>query len=115
MPNVLAQFVNFTSLIFVTFTDFIVPLALYAKLQHQRVEHTEHSENNSTLGQELVDEGVHAHYAIPRSWGLSTGVKIGFAWLIAGFLAVSAFIAGVLTILQGDYTFNLQVCALVGN
>jgi hypothetical protein len=115
MPNVLAQFVNFTSLIFVTFTDFIVPLALYAKLQHQRSEPMGVSENNSTLGQELVDEGVHAHYAFPRRWGLSPGFKIGIAWIIAGFLAVSAFIAAIFTVQQGDYTINLQVCALVGN
>ena len=33
MPNILAQFVNFTSLLFVSFTDFIVPWALYIQLQ----------------------------------------------------------------------------------
>ena len=33
MPNILAQFVNFTSLIFVSFTDFIVPFTLYIVLQ----------------------------------------------------------------------------------
>merc|ERR1712070_1103870 len=115
MPNMLAQFVNFTSLIFVTFTDFIVPLALYVKLQNQRSEHVELSENNSTLGQELVDEGVHAHYAFPRSWGITPGFKISMAWIIAVFLAVSAVIAFVQTVGQGDYTINLQVCALTGN
>merc|ERR1712072_844984 len=47
MPNVLAQFVNFTSLIFVTFTDFIVPLALYAKLQNQRSDGVGLSENRA--------------------------------------------------------------------
>lgn len=115
MPNVLAQIVNFTSLFFVTFTDFIVPLILYVKLQHQRNEGVEFSENNSTVGQELVDEGVHAHYAFPKRWNLKPGAKIGFAWSIAVFLAFSAAIAAVLTVMQGDYTFNLQVCALVGN
>uniref|UniRef100_A0A7S2QLR0 Amino acid transporter transmembrane domain-containing protein n=1 Tax=Zooxanthella nutricula TaxID=1333877 RepID=A0A7S2QLR0_9DINO len=33
MPNVLSQLINISSLVFVTFTDFIVPLAIYAKLQ----------------------------------------------------------------------------------
>jgi hypothetical protein len=115
MPNVLAQVVNFTSLIFVTFTDFIVPLLLYVKLQQQRGEHAELSENNSTLGQELVDEGVHAHYAFPRRWGLSSGVKTYSAYLIAAFLAISAGIAAIQSVFQGDYTFDLQVCALVGS
>jgi len=36
MPNVLAQFVNFTSLIFVSFTDFIVPFSLYFVLQRRQ-------------------------------------------------------------------------------
>merc|ERR1712046_440315 len=66
MPNILADVVNFTSLIFVTFTDFIVPLALYAKLLHQRSDGVGLSEDQSVLGQELVDEGIHAHYAFPK-------------------------------------------------
>jgi amino acid permease len=115
MPNALAQFLNYTSLTFVTFTDFIVPLALYIKLQRQRSERVDLSENNSVLGQELVDEGIHAHYAFPRTWALSPGVKISLAWILAAFLAMSALVAGVLTVQQGDYTFNMQVCALVGN
>merc|ERR1712100_711775 len=35
-PNVLAQFVNFTSLVFVSFTDFIVPFSLYVELQRRQ-------------------------------------------------------------------------------
>jgi len=115
MPNVLAQVVNFTSLIFVTFTDFIVPLLLYVKLQNQRNEHADLSENNSTLGQELVDEGVHAHYAFPKSWGISSGLKIGSAYFVVAFLGVAAFIACIQSIFQGDYTFDKQVCSLVGS
>lgn len=115
MPNVLAQFVNFTSLFFVTFTDFIVPLALYINLQKMRGADESQDENNSTLDQHLINEGVAAHYAFPRSWGLSQGVKIGFAWIIAIFLASCSVIAAVFTVLQGDYTINQQVCALTGN
>jgi len=36
MPNLLAQFVNFTSLVFVSFTDFIVPFSLYVVLQRRQ-------------------------------------------------------------------------------
>merc|ERR1712232_621960 len=33
MPNVLAEFINLSSLIFVTLTDFIVPLLIYGRMQ----------------------------------------------------------------------------------
>jgi len=42
MPNLLAQFVNFTSLLFVSFTDFIVPFSLYVILQRRQSESTRH-------------------------------------------------------------------------
>merc|ERR1712071_368079 len=78
-----AQVVNFTSLIFVTFTDFIVPLLLYVNLQQQRGEHADLSENNSTLGQELVDEGVHAHYAFPKRWASRLDSRLApLTWLL---------------------------------
>eukprot|EP00908_Phaeocystis_cordata_P004456 Transcript_14838.p1 GENE.Transcript_14838~~Transcript_14838.p1 ORF type:complete len:611 (+),score=262.14 Transcript_14838:70-1902(+) len=35
MPNILSQFINFTSLLFVSFTDFIVPFSLYVVLQRK--------------------------------------------------------------------------------
>jgi len=35
MPNALSQFINFTSLVFVTFTNFVVPCWLYIVLQRQ--------------------------------------------------------------------------------
>merc|ERR1712100_502133 len=36
LPNVLAQVINFTSLVFVSFTSFIVPFVLYFKLQSKQ-------------------------------------------------------------------------------
>jgi len=116
MPNMLAQFVNFSSLFFVTFTDFIVPLCLYIYLQRMRTQDLQsNGEDVSVLNQSLVDEVVHAHYAFPRSCGLSPLAKQICAGMLATFLGVSALIAAVLTIMQGSYEFNLQVCALVGN
>ena len=35
VPDILAQFINFTSLLFVAFTDFIVPFSLYIVLQRR--------------------------------------------------------------------------------
>merc|ERR1711970_255413 len=54
MPNVLAQFVNFTSLIFVSFTDFIVPWALYIELQNRR------DDNDAREAGSILDEGFAA-------------------------------------------------------
>lgn len=152
MPNVLAQFVNFTSLIFVTFTDFVVPLALYINLQRRRRQGggagavavsvntgaartagtggggdggtfevvgcpaPQNVEVESVVDQSLVDAGVRrAHYAVPRFLGLSSRGKIACAAIIALFLSISAAVSAVLTVVQGDYALNAQVCALVGN
>jgi hypothetical protein len=115
MPDALGQFINFTSLFFVTFTDFIVPLMLYITLQKQRQDGSTESEDRSVLGQSLVDEGVNAHYAFPKRWGLSPTFKSAMAGIIAVILGVSAIVAAVLTIMQGSYEFDLQTCALVGS
>eukprot|EP00056_Hartaetosiga_gracilis_P022065 m.28030 g.28030 ORF g.28030 m.28030 type:complete len:612 (-) comp9419_c0_seq1:127-1962(-) len=41
-PDALNQFINYSSLVFVSFTDFIVPCALYIKLQNRKKEnHTQ--------------------------------------------------------------------------
>merc|ERR1712078_542018 len=34
MPNFIAEFINITSLIFLTVTDFVVPLLIYKKVQN---------------------------------------------------------------------------------
>jgi len=116
MPNVLGQFVNFTSLVFVAFTDFIVPWALYVQLQRGRDDGM--SEEKSFVGglsNEAREAEVHVHYAIPRSLGMSTSSKRKcsiFFMLVLGALSVVAF---VLSVVQGSYQWDLQTCALVGN
>jgi hypothetical protein len=115
MPNVLGQFVNFTSLVFVSFTDFIVPWALYIKLQERREAAGGVLEEHSVLGELEAAEGVTAHYAINRSLGLSMKAKRLGALCLMVVLAVASLIATYLTIVQGTYTLDSQVCALVGN
>lgn len=115
MPNVLGQFVNFTSLIFVSFTDFIVPWALYVKLQDRREAPGGVLEENSVLGELEISEGVAAHYAVPRRFGMSGFAKRQSSYVLMIILGVSSLIATYLTIQQGTYALDLQVCALVGN
>merc|ERR1712014_375349 len=77
MPNALAQFVNFTSLIFVSFTDFIVPWALYIVLQRQQRGTNECAARAVFLAREVErPAGVHLHNALPSWEWLSSAVKI---------------------------------------
>merc|ERR1712183_28824 len=111
MPNALAQFVNFTSLIFVSFTDFIVPWALYIVLQRQK--HGTNECETSTRAVFLAREverppGVHVHNALPTWSWLSSTIKIRLAGSLATILALAAMIATVLTVAQGTYEFSAQ-------
>lgn len=114
MPDALAQFINFTSLVFVTFTDFVVPLFLYRALQQQREQSEANTEQQSVLSSGLADQGVHAHYAFPKRWTCSTGFKKKAAVFLAAALGVSSVIATVMTVQQGTYAFDEQTCAMVG-
>lgn len=115
MPDALAQFINFTSLFFVTFTDFVVPLLLYRTLQQQRQEGETQTEAQSVLTDGLVAQGVHHHYAFPKNLGLSIGAKRTCAMALAVILGLSSTIAAVMTIQQGTYVFDQQTCALTGS
>jgi len=140
MPNVLAQFVNFTSLIFVSFTDFIVPFSLYVELQHrqlesnrddvkQRMSSTSGSlpaspvkqDSNSLYehlyaGEEAAEGEFAYHTALTDGCGKnSPDFKIYLSWSLGIILLVLSCVGFVLSIEQGSYAFNSQVCALVGN
>jgi len=116
MPDVLANLINLTSLVFVSFTDFIIPLKLYIDLQRMRRDGVNVADADSILaldGQPLRD--VHAHYAIPKSWPLAATHKISIAVLFMVVLTLGSIVAFTLTIQQGSYAFDRQTCALVGN
>jgi len=118
-PNVLAQFINLTSLIFVSFTDFIIPLALYVALQKMRYDGSTASDSQSFLtvtnanGDALGDG--RAHYAMPRRLRLSIKVKAGIAIFLAAVLAVASVSAFVLAVAQTSFSWDRQTCALVGD
>ena len=56
MPDILGQFINFSSLLFVAFTDFIVPFALYVVLQRDR--RTAIANTSSSLGSEAFEPSI---------------------------------------------------------
>ena len=142
MPNVLAQFVNFTSLVFVSFTDFIVPFSLYVELQRRqqdsgreevqrRISETMSSpagdvkSDTYSLYEHLYanedaeaggDQEFAYHTALPDGCGKnSPDFKIRLSWALGTVLTVLSVVGFVLSIQQGSYAFNSQVCALVGN
>jgi len=112
MPDILAQFVNFTSLFFVSFTDFIVPCLLYIELQRRK----DRRGTQALLNDQPPPEDVHEHFTfggIDKS--ISSLGKKAIAGTIATILTVAAIAATVLTIQQGSYEFSQQTCALVGS
>lgn len=133
MPNILAQFVNFTSLIFVSFTDFIVPFTLYIVLQKRSVargfepetpsavpgDDMDASELGAMSAPEPLDEDAY-HHAFPRTGPFakirtSPKLKRWVAGVMGCVLATAAMIGTYLTIAQGDYEMDSQTCALVGS
>lgn len=113
MPNVLSTLLNLTSLVFVSFTDFVVPWALYVVLQRRREMGLEHSDNSTILTESQVAEGVHFHRALPyRPW-LTPRTKIALAISLAVIVVSASLVAIVLTVLQSDFTFDENVCARV--
>jgi len=115
MPDVLAQFVNFTSLIFVTFTDFVVPWALYIVLQRKRSQRTLCMEDMSEHTGSHVDEVAHAHYSLPKWLGITPRTKIVLAAIMSTALTLTACLAFYQGLTQGSYHVDKQVCALVGS
>lgn len=133
MPDILAQFVNFTSLVFVSFTDFIVPFALYYKLQNRgKNKHTEINQDalheamyNDDADREIgavvdamddSEEPFAPHQALSdECGGANPAFKKGLAVVLGVALAALSLTGIILTIQQGSYQFDAQTCALVGS
>ena len=118
-PGALNQFISYTSLVFVSFTDFIVPWMLYFKLQRNYinapVEDGSDFEGEALLGadpeEEEVDENTYVHWAISPKFNLSTKTKANTALVLTVLMAVFAF-AGVITSILTSATNNWD-CANV--
>jgi len=141
MPNILAQFVNFTSLVFVSFTDFIVPFSLYVILQRRQANSERRGsprrnmaldtealvEDNpaaaSSVGESSPSVGPYGdndecfeHHALPEGCGrdspsFKTNISIG----LGTALVILSMVGIVLTIVQGSYQLDMQTCSLVGS
>lgn len=119
MPNILAQFVNFTSLLFVSFTDFIVPFTLYFVLQRRQEERESNLLQPEKPDSPSVEfDAMEAHNAFPRSCSTLRESRYAKRLLsvVLGCTLTAMAIAGTyLTIDQGTYELDAQVCANVGN
>jgi len=118
-PNVLAQVINFTSLLFVSFTSFIVPFMLYIKLQTNQQKNAEDRVNMDNIdGSALLSPALAAtpsHNAFPSGYGReNVAFKVGLSRGLGLLIAVAAVIATVLTFQQGQYSLDAQTCALTG-
>jgi len=117
-PNVLSQVINFTSLVFVSFTSFIVPFMLYIKLQSIQTEESEKRIKMEGGGDGLLsppEAPEPVHKAFPSGWGRENATfKVRVSQVFGVVIAIAAVIAVVLTISQGTYTFDKQTCALTG-
>lgn len=113
MPNVLSTLLNISSLVFVAFTDFVVPWALYVALLRKRDMGEEGAEQNSVLTSVMISTGVSLHHAVPYHPWLTTQRKICLTVFLAVILVGASLVATGLTITQSDFTINEEVCALV--
>jgi hypothetical protein len=84
-PNALNQFISFSSLIFVSFTDFVVPWCLYIALQRGDAAggggaNLQQGLLSGKASEGLVPDDVTVHWAVPPTWGLSAGAHSRGQW-----------------------------------
>lgn len=145
MPDVLQQFINFTSLIFVAFTDFIVPFSLYVVLQRRSTQQQlslqsvaplsactppllppvratsatgDGSEVEGYVGANAAAVHLAQHHALPAAfctYDAAPQHKSALSVLLGSALTLMAVVAIYLTVVQGSYDFGAKTCALVGN
>jgi hypothetical protein len=112
MPNFIAECINITSLVFVTLTDFIVPLMIYRRMVKFE---NESSPSVTVVGNSDV-QGSLMHHAFKPSWGISVDDKRRCAAAIAAVLTTASLVALVQTVSQaGSVALNAQTCSLVGS
>lgn len=115
MPDVLGQVVNFTSLVFVAFTDFIVPFSLYFVLQDRQKDS---GRKSGLLAAEAGGEDEVRHNAFPRACTTlreSAYAKKVLSVVLGTTLTGCAILGTYLTIDQGTYEIDAQTCALTGS
>lgn len=125
-PNALNQFITFSSLIFVSFTDFIVPWVIYIILMLREEKHgntlpsTEVPPINeynaeTTEKSRLLDVPfkISEHFAFPESWQLSYRFRIYAAAMLV-VVMTAASLAGTVLSIQTSVATGWN-CTAVGN
>eukprot|EP01060_Flectonema_neradi_P026535 TRINITY_DN3555_c0_g1_i1.p1 TRINITY_DN3555_c0_g1~~TRINITY_DN3555_c0_g1_i1.p1 ORF type:complete len:472 (+),score=70.18 TRINITY_DN3555_c0_g1_i1:339-1754(+) len=118
-PGALNQFISYTSLIFVSFTDFIVPFLLYFRLQRDNTEETIQEDNEALISGDLEEDPEdyltygNIHWALSPKLGFSRKAKSITAIVLVVVMAAVA-VAGTVTSIQTSAT-NTWDCANVGN
>jgi len=128
MPNALGQLVNFTSLFFVAFTDFIVPLLLYVCLHRGGGSAVSPPSSGSSIPElettptppaqqgpmddpchDDLNPDTHVHDAFPsHHCDVPPEVRVGCALVIVCVLTVAALAATMLSLVQGSWTFDAR-------
>ena len=132
-PNALNQFINFSSLFFVSFTDFIVPWTLYimmiradrkwaegsntrlatvAEEDSVAINNDPRATESSGLLKHALPIDVSEHFAIPPSWGLSATTRVYTSAVLVLVMTALSIGGIVLTIQQSVST--AWVCWSVG-
>jgi hypothetical protein len=118
-PDALNNFINFSSLVFVSFTDFIVPWSLYVVLQrrktHSKSDVSEVLLEEATGEYSLLDSfeqtvnrdkeeaaklGTVAHWALPPSWKIKPCTKIIVAIVFVVLMTIGCLVATTQSIQQ---------------
>ncbi len=122
MPNAFNIVLQFSSNIFVAFTDFILPCCLYYVLQRgdsypkyddysSLVNSNEFMEGNEDSPD--LEDNIHIHYAIPSSWNLSPKSKMVVA-LVVGIMLAAFSVTGIVLYTLGINAIDWD-CAAVGS
>lgn len=113
-PDAVASFINFTSLFFVSFTDFVVPWCLYILMARNDVSAHPLGYIDHVQDLDLLDGGfdsspligglpdsVIEHFAVPVSWGIRPLSKIRISGVLVVLMTGLSIAGIVLTILTG--------------
>eukprot|EP00050_Salpingoeca_kvevrii_P022729 m.131288 g.131288 ORF g.131288 m.131288 type:complete len:345 (+) comp9808_c0_seq1:645-1679(+) len=113
-PDALNQFITFSSLIFVSFTDFVIPCCLYFVLNRSDKHHEDarFQERHPLTGNARINDDAEVikredeeaavpptrHYALPPRWGFSYTAREAIAIILVVVMAVSSIAGTVLQI-----------------
>eukprot|EP00040_Diaphanoeca_grandis_P030813 m.182974 g.182974 ORF g.182974 m.182974 type:complete len:581 (+) comp32140_c0_seq2:152-1894(+) len=125
MPDALSQFITFSSLIFVSFTDFIVPWCLYIIMVRKQTQSMviqpslKDFDTGPIMEMDPTMQGdlhnVVSHFAIPERWNTSKACKIRTSLALVIFMTLLATAGTVLQVYTNIGSATSWDCADVGS